>query len=329
MPNLKTSYLGLELENPLVVSSSPLTDNVASVKQLEEAGAAAVVMRSIFEEQIEADVAEMAASLAGDTSMAAIEYLRADLLGQLGPEKYVEKLRAMRMAVKIPIIASINCVKAANWIAYAKKLERAGADAIELNLYHMPVDPKEDAASVEARRLQVIKTIRSEVKVPIAVKLSKHYTSLLSFARMLDAAGVCGMVLFNRFLQTQIDTDTESIFYAHDYSSPHVLHSQLRWTAVIRDWVRCSVAISGGIHSGEDLARALLVGADVGYICSVLYVRENFGVIQEILDGLSAWMANKGYASLSEFRGKLRESNLRDGNGFERMQYVKAAAKVS
>ena len=170
MPNLKTSYLGLELKNPLVVSSSPLTDNVTSVKQLEEAGAAAIVMRSIFEEQIEADVAEMAASLAGDTSMAAIEYMRADLLGQLGPEKYVEKLRAMRMAVKIPIIASINCVKAANWITYAKKLERAGADAIELNLYHMPVDPEEDAASVEARRLQVVKTIRNEVKVPITVK---------------------------------------------------------------------------------------------------------------------------------------------------------------
>ena len=329
MANLKASYLGLELKNPLVVSSNPLTDSVASVARLEAAGAAAVVMRSIFEEQINADVAEMVESLEGDTSMAALEYLRADLPGQLGPEKYVEKLKAMRVAVKIPIIASINCVKAANWVSYAKKLERAGADAIELNLYHMPVDPDETAASVETRRLMLVKAILSEVKLPVTVKLSSHYTSLLSFARMLDAAGVRGMVLFNRFLQTRVNAETESIFYAPDYSSPNVLHSQLRWTAVIRDWVRCSVAISGGIHSGEDLAKALLVGADIGYICSVLHVRRDLKVIQEILDGLSAWMAHRGYAALPAFRGKLRETNLRDGTGFERMQYVRAAAKVS
>ena len=329
MANLKASYLGLELKNPLVVSSNPLTDSVASVARLEAAGAAAVVMRSIFEEQINADVAEMVESLEGDTSMAALEYLRADLPGQLGPEKYVEKLKAMRAAVKIPIIASINCVKAANWVSYAKKLERAGADAIELNLYHMPVDPAETAASVETRRLMLVKAILSEVKLPVTVKLSSHYTSLLAFARMLDAAGVRGMVLFNRFLQTRVNAETESIFYAPDYSSPNVLHSQLRWTAVIRDWVRCSVAISGGIHSGEDLAKALLVGADIGYICSVLHVRRDLKVIQEILDGLSAWMAHRGYAALPAFRGKLRETNLRDGTGFERMQYVRAAAKVS
>ncbi len=329
MANLKASYLGLELKNPLVVSSNPLTDSVASVARLEAAGAAAIVMRSIFEEQINADVAEMVESLEGDTSMAALEYLRADLPGQLGPEKYVEKLKAMRAAVQIPIIASINCVKAANWVSYAKKLERAGADAIELNLYHMPVDPDETAATVEARRLMLVKAILAEVKVPVTVKLSSHYTSLLAFARLLDAAGVRGMVLFNRFLQTRVNAETESIFYAPDYSSPNVLHSQLRWTAVIRDWVRCSVAISGGIHSGEDLAKALLVGADIGYICSVLHVRRDLKVIQEILDGLSAWMAHKGYAALPAFRGKLRETDLRDGTGFERMQYVKSAAKVS
>lgn len=329
MANLKASYLGLELKNPLVVSSNPLTDSVASVARLEAAGAAAIVMRSIFEEQINADVAEMVESLEGDTSMAALEYLRADLPGQLGPEKYVEKLKAMRAAVQIPIIASINCVKAANWVSYAKKLERAGADAIELNLYHMPVDPDETAATVEARRLMLVKAILAEVNVPVTVKLSSHYTSLLAFARLLDAAGVRGMVLFNRFLQTRVNAETESIFYAPDYSSPNVLHSQLRWTAVIRDWVRCSVAISGGIHSGEDLAKALLVGADIGYICSVLHVRRDLKVIQEILDGLSAWMAHKGYAALPAFRGKLRETDLRDGTGFERMQYVKSAAKVS
>jgi dihydroorotate dehydrogenase (fumarate) len=329
MANLKASYLGIELKNPLVVSSSPLTDDVASVAQLEAAGAAAVVMRSIFEEQINDDVSDMVEALEGDTSMAALEYLRADLPGQLGPEKYIEKLKAMRQCVKIPIIASINCVKAANWVAYAKKLERAGADALEVNLYHMPVDPEETAAAVEARRLMLVRAILAEVKLPVTVKLSGHYTSLLSFARMLDATGVRGMVLFNRFLQTCVDAESETIDYASDFSSPKVLHSQLRWTAVIRDWVRCSLAVSGGIHASEDLAKALLVGADVGYICSVLQASPGFSAIQEILSGLAEWMARKGYASLADFRGKLRETNLKDGVGFERMQYVRAAAKVS
>ena len=328
MANLTASYLGLELKNPLIVSSNPLTDSVASVVRLEKAGAAAVVMRSIFEEQMNADTSGMVSALEGDSSMAALEYLRANLPGQFGPEKYIEKLKAMRQSVGIPVIASINCVEAANWVGYAKKLEHAGASALELNLYHMPVDPNETSSDVEARRLAAVKAVLAAVKVPVTVKLSNHYTSLLSFTRMLDAAGVRGIVLFNRFLQTLVNAETETIYYAPDYSSPKVLHSQLRWTAVIRDWVRCSLALSGGIHSGDDLAKALLVGADVGYICSVLHVRHSLSAIQEILEGLSAWMDRKGYESIADFRGKLRESNLKNGSGFERMQYVKAAAKA-
>ena len=329
MVNLKTSYLGLELKNPLVVSSNPLTNNVDSVAKLEQAGAAAVVMRSIFEEQIQSDVSDMYAALEGDPSGAAMEYLRADLPGQLGPEKYLEKIAAMRKRVKIPIIASVNCVNASKWVTYAKKIERAGADALELNLYHMPVDADETSDRVEARRMSLVKAVVAEVRLPVAVKLSHHYTTLLPFARMLDALDVKGLVLFNRFLQTDVDVEKESIFFATNYSSPKVLHSQLRWTAVLRDWVRCSIAVSGGIHSGGELVKSLLVGADVGYICSVLHVRRDFAVIREILDGLTAWMERKGYSSLSDFRGKLRETDLKDGCGFERAQYVKAAAQVS
>jgi dihydroorotate dehydrogenase (fumarate) len=329
MANLKTSYLGLELKNPLVVSSNPLTNNVEAVARLEQAGAAAVVMRSIFEEQISADVSDMYEALEGDTSMAAMEYLRADLPGQLGPEKYLDKLSDMRKRVKIPIIASVNCVNASKWVTYAKKIERAGADALELNLYHMPVDPDETAAMVEARRLAVVKAVTAEVRLPVAIKLSHHYTTLLSFGRMLDGLNVRGLVLFNRFLQTDVDIEKESIYYATNYTSPKVLHSQLRWTAVLRDWVRGSLAVSGGIHTSDELVKALLVGADVGYICSVLHVRHDFGVIREILDGLAAWMDRKGYGSLADFRGKLRETDLKDGTGFERSQYVKAAVQVS
>ncbi|MDX9869024.1 MAG: dihydroorotate dehydrogenase-like protein [Kiritimatiellia bacterium] len=329
MANLKTSYLGLELANPLIVSSNPLTDRADTVADLERAGASAVVMRSIFEEQIRADVSGMVEALEGDTSMAALEYLRADLPGQLGPEAYLEKLTAIRKRVRIPVIASVNCVAADKWVAYARKIERAGADALELNLYHMPVDPDETGEEVEARRLALVQAVLAEVRLPVAVKLSQHYTTLLPFARRLDTLGVKGLVLFNRFLQTDVDIENESIFFAPNYSTPHVLHAQLRWTAVLRDWVRCALAISGGIHSGAGLVKALLVGADAGYICSVLHVRKDFGVIREILEGLSAWMDRKGYASLADFRGKLRETDLKDGQGFERQQYVKAAARVS
>jgi len=329
MANLKTSYLGLELKNPVVVSSNPLTNSVDAVARLEEAGAAAIVMRSIFEEQIQSDVSDMYAALEGDTSMAALEYLRADLPGQLGPEKYLEKIAAMRKRVKIPIVASVNCVNAAKWVSYAKKIERAGADALELNLYHMPVDPNETSDKVEIRNAALVKAVMAEVKLPVAVKLSQHFTALMPFARMLDALGVRGLVFFNRFLQTDVNIENEALFYAPNYSSPKVLHSQLRWTAVIRDWVRCSIAVSGGIHSRDELVKALLVGADVGYICSVLHVRKDLGVIREMLNGLEAWMGQKGYGSLCEFRGKLRETDLRDGVGFERSQYVKAAAQIS
>lgn len=328
MACLKTSYLGLDLKNPLVASSSPLTNDVESVAKLEQCGVAAVVLRSIFEEQIASDVSDMYAALEGDTSAAALEYLRADLPGQLGPESYLDKIADLRRRVKIPVIASVNCVEASKWVNYAKKIEHAGASALELNLYHMPVNPDETSDKVEARQVALVKAVLAEVRLPVAVKLSQHYTALLPFARMLDAVGVKGLVFFNRFLQTDVDPAGEAMFYAPNYSSPKVLHSQLRWTAIVRSWVRCSMAVSGGIHSSEELVKALLVGADVGYICSALYVREDFGVIQEILDGLSAWMDRKGYPSLDTFRGKLREKDLTDGVGFERSQYVKTATHV-
>lgn len=329
MADLRASYLGLELKNPLIVSSGPQTNSVDSVVRLETAGAAAVVLRSIFEEQIRAEVSDMYAALEGETSAAAMEYLRADLPGQLGPEEYLDKIAAMRRSVKIPIIASVNCVEADKWVAYARKIERAGADALELNLYHMPVDPDETSECIETRRAELVQAVLAEVKLPVSVKLSYHYTALLAFARRLDKLGVRGLVLFNRFLQTDVNIDDESLFYAPNYTSPKVLHSQLRWTAVLRDWVKCDLAVSGGIHSGDELVKALLVGANVGCICSVLHVHPDLDIIRKILLRLTAWMDAKGYAAIDAFRGKLRETNLHDGQGFERAQYVKAATQIS
>lgn len=328
MADLKTTYAGLELKNPLVVSSGPLTNTPESVEKLEQAGAGAVVVKSIFEEQIRADVSDMYAALEGEASGFAMEYLQADLPAQLGPEAYLEKVREMRKRVKIPIICSVNCVEPAQWVNYARKIEDVGADALELNLYHMPVDPSETSAQVEARYLSLVESVMGIVGLPVTVKLSQHVTALMPFARALDQAGVKGLVLFNRFLQTDVDIETETMFYAPNYSTPNVLHEQLRWAAVLRDWVSCDLAISGGIHTGAELAKALLVGANVGCVCSALLVRQDMGVVSEILGGLDAWMVRKGYAALADFGGALREANLEDGHGFERSQYVKAATQL-
>ena len=329
MANLKTTYLGLPLKNPLIVSSGPMTNTPDSVEKLEQAGAAAIVVKSIFEEQIRADVSDMYDALEGESSGFAMEYLRADLLAQLGPEKYLESIKEIRKRVKIPIISSVNCVEPAHWVNYARKIEDAGADALELNLYHMPVSPVETSEKVEARYAALVQAVMSVVKLPVSVKLSQHVTALMPFARTLDKVGVKGLVLFNRFLQTDVDIEKETTFFAPNYSTPDVLHEQLRWVAVLRDWVRCDLAVSGGIHSGAELVKSLLVGANVGCVCSALLIRRDFGVIGETLCGLEAWMARKGYGSLADFRGKLRETNLHDGRGFERSQYIKAATSLS
>jgi len=328
MADLKTTYLGLELKNPLVVSSSPITNSPEGVGKLEEAGAAAVVVKSIFEEQIQNDIGSMYDVLEGDTSGVAMAYLQADLPGRMGPEKYLKNIKAMRERVDIPIISSVNCVKSSAWVAYARKIEDAGADALELNLYQMPVDARKSSNEIENEHAEMVQAVNNSVKLPVTVKLSRHYTALFHFVRNLDQAGTKGVVLFNRFLHADINLDDESVFYAPNYSTAAVFPSQLRWAAVLRDWVKCDIAISGGIHSGLEMAKALLVGANVGYVCSAILKNNDLGVIHEILDDLESWMESKGYADIASFRGKLRETELHDGHGFERAQYIKAATQL-
>lgn len=325
--DLKTSYLGLPLKNPLIVSSCPLTSSVEGVKDLEAAGAAAIVVHSIFEEQIRADTEQMNTDLADYGTGFALDYLRADLGMRLGPEKYIDEIRTIHKAAAIPVIASINCVSADQWVTFARKIERAGADALELNLYDIPQNTKETSNDVEARHLALVKAIRAEVKLPLTIKLSPYYTNLLAFICKLDRLGVNGIVLFNRFLQPDLNIETESLKYEVNYSREQDLRLPLRWVAILRDYVRCDIAISGGVHNAACVTKGVLAGANVAYFCSALYQNHDHrAVIGGMIDNLDAWMRRKNYADLAAFRGKQREQVLGDGEGFERAHYFKILA---
>jgi len=329
MHDLTTSYLGLELAAPFLVTSCGLTQTPAQIRRLQDAGAGAVVMKSIFEEQIRSEVSDLYAALEESGTAFAQDYLRADLPMRLGPEKYLENLRAVRAAVTIPVIASVNCVRPDAWVAYARKIEAAGADALELNIYDVPVNPHEDAAAIETRHVDLVRAILAEVSIPVAVKLSPFYTSLPAFARRLDDAQVRGLVLFNRFLQPDIDIATESLKYVPDYSRAEDLRLPLRWVALLRDQLRCDLALSGGVHDAAGAVKALLAGTTVIGLCSALYSPENLEAIPRIRGGLKAWMDTKGYTTLPQFRGKMRETCLADGQGFERTHYFRTLDSVT
>ena len=320
--NFQTTYLGLELRNPLVAASSPFTGDPESVRRLEEAGIGAIVMRSAFEEEIRQEIASIYDDLGDAGSAVALDYLRADLPMRLGPQKYVELLRAMRREVVVPVIASVNCTTSEQWISFAKRLEAAGADAIELNVYDIPLDPDETAEEVIARHIGIIREVASTVKIPIAVKLSPFYVALVNFCLRAQRAGAKGLVLFNRFIQPDIDIDNVEIREQVHLSHPSDLRLPLRWVALLRDHLTCDLGLSGGVLSYKGVVKSLLAGADVVYLCSALYAPQGFGVIGEMLSGTEKWMTAHGFDRLSQFRGKLREQDVHDGHGFERAHYM-------
>lgn len=322
MPDLSTVYMGLTLRNPLVVGSSTHTTTARKITQLAEAGAGAVVLKSIFEEQIRAEVASAYDELADAMHTEAYEYLRANLPMEMGPEKYLERLQEAKGAADIPVIASVNCIHGERWIHFAKKIEAAGADALELNVYDIPDDPGLSADDIEKRHLELIGAVRREVSLPVAVKLGPYYSSLLHFARRVAASKIDALVLFNRFFQPDINIDSLEIENVVNLSRSEDIRLPLRWIALLRDEVDCSLALTTGVHNSEGMLKALLAGADAVQICSVLY-RQSRDAIGIILDGVREWMERKEFETIGEFRGMLRQKNL-DGNpGFERAQYMK------
>jgi len=320
--NLATTYLGLALPHPLMPGASPLVDDLDMVRRLEDAGAAAIVMHSLFEEQITAEE-QAAAQVAGhgDSFGEALSYLPGTPPFALGPDRYLEQLRRIREAVAVPVIASLNGVTASGWLEYARLLEQAGAHALELNVYHVATDPTETAAAVEARVLDVLRAVRAAVRIPLAVKLSPFYSALGHLAQELDLLGADGLVLFNRFYQPDIDPEVLEVVPALQLSDSSELRLRLRWLAILHGRVRLGLGASGGVHTGLDALKAVMAGAHAVQLVSALLRRgpEHLAVVRA---DLTHWLEEHEYESLAQARGSMSLFRCPDPAAFERANYL-------
>jgi dihydroorotate dehydrogenase (fumarate) len=323
--DLTTRYLGLELRNPLVASASPLSNTADGVRRLADAGVGAVVLFSLFEEQLRREAAQNAARAdAGTESFAeSLSYFPEAADADPGPRRYLSLLERAVAAVDIPVIASLNGSTTGGWTSYASALEQAGAAAIELNIYHLPGDPLFPGRDVEQRHVEILTTVKAVVKVPVAVKLSPYYSSAGEMALRLDRAGADGLVLFNRFLQPDIDPETLTVTAGFGLSSPAEARLPRAWIALLAGRVAASLASTTGVEDPADVARYLLAGADVVMTASAL-IRHGAGHAGVLLDGLSGWMSRKGFTTVTDVRGLLSVPADTDEAAYERAGYVRA-----
>lgn len=324
MPDLSTTYLGLPLRAPLVASSSPLTGNLDDLRRLEDAGAAAVVLPSLFEEEISHEEVEIDRMLeTGAHSQGEATSYFPDLVSyDTGPDRYLELVHSAVEHLEIPVIASLNGTTPGGWLDHARWIEQAGAHALELNLYAVVADPKSSAGEVEERDREIVARVRSSIEIPLAVKLSPYFTALAHLARSLVAAGADGLTLFNRFYQTDLDVDTLEVVPRLAASHSDDLRLPLRWVAILYGRVDASLAASSGVHSCEDVLKALLAGADVAMLASAL-LEAGPGLLSELERELRAWLTDREYASVAQLRGSVSQRSVADPTAFERGNYMK------
>jgi len=323
--DLSTSYLGLKLRSPLVVAASPLSEELDNIRRMEDAGAAAVVLPSLFEEQLRQDRLELNKNMEQGTfsNAESLTFFPEPEACELGPETYLEHIARAKRAVKIPIIASLNGSTYGDWTRHAKLIQEAGADALELNIYYIPTNPDLTSADVEQTYLDILTAVRSEVTMPVAVKLGPFFTNFASMARRLEAAGANGLVLFNRFYQPDIDLEALEVRPNILLSTPMAMRLPLRWIAILYGLVRISLAGTSGIHRATDVLKMLMAGADVTMLCSVL-IRHGVYHLEVIERELVAWMEEHEYVSVQQLRGSLSQKNCADPSAFERAQYTRA-----
>ena len=323
--NLTTTYLGLKLRTPLVAAASPLSEEIDNIKRMEDAGASAVVLYSLFEEQLRQDRAELAHHLEqGTESFAeALTYFPEPEEFHLGPEEYLQHIARAKKATRIPIIASLNCSSTGGWTQYAKQIEQTGADALELNIYYIPTDLELTGAKVEQTYLDILKAVKSQVTIPVAVKLSPFFSNFANMAKRLDEAGADGLVLFNRFYQPDIDLETLEVKPNILLSTPMAMRLPLRWIAILYLRLNASLAATSGMHRATDVLKMLMAGADVTMLCSVL-IRHGIQQIGVIEREMVAWLEEHEYESVTQLKGSLSQKNCADPATFERAQYMRA-----
>jgi dihydroorotate dehydrogenase (fumarate) len=323
--DLTTNYLGLTLRNPLVASASPLSNTVDGVRRLADAGVGAVVLHSLFEEQLLKEAEQNARLLdAGTESFAeSLSYFPANAEQEPGPRRYLSLVERAATSVDVPVIASLNGVTPGSWSTYAKAMESAGAAAIELNIYYLPGDTHISGRAVEERHIEVLTRVKDAVAIPVAVKLSPHFSSIADMARQLDEAGADGLVMFNRFLQPDIDPESISAVPAVGLSTRDDARLPRTWIAILHGRVHASLAATTGVEDAADVVKYLLAGADVVMTASAL-LRHGPAHAAVLLDGLSAWMARKEFATVNEMRGLLAVPSDTNGVAYERGRYVGA-----
>lgn len=323
--SLKTTYLGLELANPIIVGASPMTIEADMVKKLEDNGAAAIVTNSLWEEQITHEAKAIDAMLAqGEgTSAEALDYFpEPDQFHDMNGEAYLEKIRKIKESVSIPVIGSLNGVSAGGWMDYAKKIQEAGADALELNIYYIPTNFHLNGEDVEQMYVDDLKAVKQQVKIPVSVKLSPYFSSFASLARQLDQSGADGLVMFNRFYQPDINLDTLELEPSVELSTSTELRLPLRWLAILCGNVNCSLSATSGIHTAEDVIKSVMVGADSAQIVSVL-LEKGPGAIREMIEGVQAWMDKNEYKSIEQMKGSMSYKSVAEPAAFERANYMK------
>jgi dihydroorotate dehydrogenase (fumarate) len=325
MIDLTTHYMGLDLSNPLVASSSPLSKKADTVKKMEDAGIAAVVMYSLFEEQITHESKALDHFLErGTNSFAeAVTYFPDLAHYNIGPEEYLDLIQKIKKSVSIPIIGSLNGISSGGWVDYAKKIEQAGADALELNMYYLPTDTDLTGVEMENTYVDLVKDIKKQLHIPLAVKLSPYFSALPNMALRLVQAGVCGLVLFNRFYQPDFDIETLDVVPSLQLSNSSDMRLPLRWTAILYGKVKADLAVTGGVHTVEDVVKAVMAGASAAMLASEL-LDKGTRRITELNSQLLDWCERHEYKSIKQMRGSMSQKNVAEPAAFERANYMKA-----
>lgn len=330
MLDLSTTYLGLHLKNPVVPSSSPLMKSLDNIKRLEDAGAAAIVLHSLFEEQLirERDTLDYFLAYGTESFSEAPTFFPNLSNYNFGPQGYLDHIRKIKESIEIPLIASLNGFSSGGWIEIAQQIEQAGADAIELNMYYIAADPDQDSLQVEESYLALLREIKATIHIPISVKLGHHFTAFANFARRLDQAGTRGIVLFNRFYQPDIDLQSLNVVPDLELSTPYELRLRLRWIAILHGAIECDLAVTGGVHSAEDVLKCVMTGANTAMMTSALLLN-GIGHLKTVLTDLKEWMEKHEYESIAQMRGSMSQKSVSQPSAFERANYMRVLQSYS